>query len=200
MAKHICFLLFENAETLDYSGPLEVFGTLRDVSQQYPKITFVSVDKLSFHDRYGLHITSEHFFYQVKEAPDVLIIPGGRGVKALIDNKTLHEWINKIYKEGTVLFSVCTGALVLAAAGLLKDKKAITHHNYLGEIKNLEPYVSINSSSRYVFDQNILSSGGVSAGIDAALWYVKENYGLEACDAVVKDMEYYSDPNTTFSV
>ena len=133
--------------------------------------------------------------YDLETAPkcDILIIPGGPGVRDLLENESLLSWLRDVYDSITWLGSVCTGSLLLGAAGLLRGKKATTHWN---AINDLEKYGAIPVSKRVVREGKIVMAAGVSAGIDMALSLASMIKGEEIARAIQLKIEY--DPSPPF--
>jgi len=183
----IAILLFNNFTALDVVGPYEVLSRLPDT-----KIYFVGPDKKDYEDSYGLKMLAEYSINDISEA-DVLLIPGGYGVDDILKNTEIIEWIKKIDRTSKWTVSVCSGALLLAEAGLLIDKKCTTHWKRKDQLRNYKVDV-INE--RYVHDGKIITSAGVSAGIDMALYMVSIIENEQAAKMIQLSIEY--DPNPPF--
>jgi transcriptional regulator GlxA family with amidase domain len=125
---------------------------------------------------------------------DVLLVPGGRGTRPLIENQAVVDWVK--VQSGKVKWttSVCTGAFVLAKAGLTVDKRVTTHHMAFNEYKKLGLPGTLIKGERFVREGNMITAAGVSAGIDMALWLTGEMYSEEIARGVQSAMEYYPDP------
>jgi transcriptional regulator GlxA family with amidase domain len=181
------FLLFDDVEEMDFAGPLEVFGV---ASSLMGKILIVTVSKEGrlVQCRHGLKVQPDCSF---SECPplDLLIVPGGRGARehAMLDHDTLS--FVRAKASGGHIASVCTGALVVAEAGLLEGKEATTHHEYLEALERY-PNVKVVRGVRYVREHSVSSSAGITAGIDLALAIVREKFGDTIHDEVVTEMEY----------
>src|SRR5271165_5965545 len=150
-------LIFPNIDQMDFTGPFEVLSRLRGA-----RIHVFSKSLTPIRDTAGLILTPT---VTLAEAPplDVLLVPGGRGQLALMDDGEVLEFLAK---PVSWIFSVCTGALTCGAAGLLKGKRATTHWNSF----HLLPYFgAIPVDERVVIDGNLITTAGVSAGIDGAL-------------------------------
>ena len=123
--------------------------------------------------------------------PDILVVPGGYGTRKLLEHEPLLDWIRAVDRETTWTTSVCTGALLLAAAGLLEGRSATTHWMSRETLNGLgaEPV-----TERVVFDGKYVTGAGVSSGIDMALTLVERNYGPEMAQAVQLGIEYDPQP------
>lgn len=139
-------------------------------------IRFVATKSGWYGDSKGLKLHAEHELENFKH-PDIVIIPGGFGIDAILDNADIIRWIQNAHQTSTWTVSVCSGSLLLAAAGILKDCSATTHWLRKDQLRRYGVNVM---DERYVKDGNILTSAGVSAGIDMALYLtsliVNENY------------------------
>ncbi|GAA2485474.1 DJ-1/PfpI family protein [Actinocorallia cavernae] len=183
-------LLFDDVEELDVVGPWEVLGFWAS------HVATVSVQALTVGPQTGMVRGSKGLGlvvdHAVDEAPplDLLVHPGGNGTRALAEDSTHLEWLRGLHGRGTVLASVCTGSLVLAAAGLLSGRPATTHRDYLDKLAKTEPSVEVRSVERFVDDGAVVTSAGVSAGIDMALHLVARYDGPEAAEATRSGIQY----------
>lgn len=160
----IIFLLFNNITALDAVGPYEILSRIPGA-----EISFVSLEPGLITATQGLKLSAEYSTKDFNEG-DILLIPGGKGIDDLLENNSVLEWVKKIHETTSFTTSVCTGSLLLGAAGILKGKKATTHWNH---IERLSEYGANAVKERYVQDGKILTSAGVSAGIDMSLKLVQ---------------------------
>jgi len=183
----IAILLFDNYTPLDVVGPYEVLSKIPN-----SKIYMVAEKPGLYKDVKGLQMSAAYSLKDLNN-PDILIIPGGFGIDSLLNNQDIISWIQNAHISSKWTVSVCSGALLLGAAGILKDCKATTHWN---RKEQLAKYGAILQNERYVKDGKIITSAGVSAGIDMSLYLlslvVNENYAK----AVQLGMEY--DPKPPF--
>jgi len=121
---------------------------------------------------------------------DVLLHPGGQGTRPLLRDPAHLDWVRAQRAQVALMTSVCTGALVYAAAGLLQGRPATTHWDALDELRALEPTVQIRASERWVDDGDVITSAGVSAGIDMALHLVVRLAGAERARQVKRAIQY----------
>jgi transcriptional regulator GlxA family with amidase domain len=184
-------LLFDEVEELDFVGPLEVFGVAARLVGSI-RILTVSKDGRQIRGRYGLKVQPDHSFTNCPPL-DILIIPGGKGARehARHDRETLA--FVKAHASRHPIASICTGALVLAEAGILKGRKATTHHSALDMLRQYAD-VHVLEGARFVLDNQVASSAGVSAGIDLALELIRNNLGDKIAQEVSGIMEYQSHP------
>lgn len=194
MNKHwrIGILLFNEVEVLDFAGPFEVFSiTSYPESNEKPfTVHTVAQTKDLISARNGLKIKPDFDFL---DAPsfDILIVPGGYGAEEIeIHNQTLIEWIKDKSHSASLVASVCTGAFLLAEAGLLEGKQATTHWMDMEHLKAKYPNVKLKKDVKFVDEGHILTSGGISAGINMCLYLVSQLLGVEVASQTAKRMEY----------
>jgi transcriptional regulator GlxA family with amidase domain len=185
-------LLFDGAEELDFVGPWEVFTMARTEGDSVVTIA-QSLDPVRCAK--GLRVLPDH---TLEDAPaiDVLVIPGGHGTRVEVGNQTLLDWIAQVAPGCTWVTSVCTGAFMLHAAGPARGKEVTTHWASIERLR-AEGEVTVHESTRYVRDGNLVTSAGVSAGIDMALWVVGQIYGVDHARVTQYSMEY--DPAPPFA-
>lgn len=179
-------LLFDDVEELDFAGPWEVFGIASHLKNLMPLL--ISKDGNSIRCRYGLTVQPNHSFANCPKL-DLLIVPGGRGAreKARFDRETIMFIKNHASQAMTA--SVCTGALILAEAGLLDGKRATTHAHQFALLRAY-PKVQVVEKERFIFDGNVATSAGISAGIDLSLELLRRKYDEQLVREIVDIMEY----------
>jgi transcriptional regulator GlxA family with amidase domain len=180
--KKVAIFLYPGVEVLDFAGPSEVFA-----ASGFDTYT-VSAD--------GKDVLSQGFItvrpqYSLENAPvpDIVVFPGG-GAGAPSKNPVLLEWVRKLHERGSILMSVCTGAQILAKAGLLDNKNVTTWHGFIPDLQTMLPNSVVLANTRYVDNGNIITTAGVSAGIDGALYLVSRLNGMEAAKKTAYYMEY----------
>ncbi len=184
----VAILIFEKLTALDAIGPYEV---LRSVPGW--EVRFVGPAKgMVRTDSGALGLSADYALDEVIE-PDILLVPGGKGNRPLMTDEAVLAWLRAVDKTTKWTTSVCTGSLVLGAAGLLEGKRATTHWLYLDALGELgaDPV-----GGRFVEDGKIVTAAGVSAGIDMALHLVGREVGPEVAQAVQLGIEY--DPQPPF--
>lgn len=184
-------VVFGEAEVLDFSGPFEAFAVARDESgNQRFDVSLVAQEKAPIIARNGFAVVPRYSF---SDAPnfDVLIVPGGYGAEEIeIHNPVLLDFLRARAKNTPIVASVCTGAFLLAEAGLLDGKSATTHWMDIDRFEREYPAIRVARDVRYVDEGAILSSAGVSSGIDMSLHLVARYLGEAAAKAAAKRMEY----------
>ena len=187
----VAILAFDDMEVLDFAGPYEVFNVAGELGDGNPFSVFsVGLDRDPAVGRGGFTVQPA---YSLADAPppDLLVVPGGAGTRPLTKDDRLLAWVKERAAEVELLMSVCTGALVLGAAGLLERKPATTHHGAYDELATISPTTKVVRGQRFVRSSDtILTSAGVSAGVDLALHVVQLLAGQETRDRTVAEMEW----------
>ena len=184
----ITILLYDDMTALDAIGPYEVLSRLPGAS-----VTFVAQEKgLVTTDTGFLRLSADRSIAQVSST-DILLIPGGKGSRQVLTQPAIVDWVRGIHTTTRYTTSVCTGSLVLGAAGLLHGLKATT---YWSVLDMLEKFGAEPCAERFVEQGKIITAAGVSAGIDMALWLVGEIGGTELAQAIQLGIEY--DPQPPF--
>jgi len=185
MSLEIGILVFPGVQQLDLTGPYEVFASLPGA-----KVHLVWKDRSAITSATGLVLGPTMTFGECP-ALDVLCVPGGGGINALLQDAVVLDFLRAQAKRARYVTSVCTGSLVLGAAGLLKGRKATTHwfsHDFLAR------FGAIPVHGRVVRDGNLITAGGVTAGIDFGLAVVAELVGKEQAEAIQLGLEYAPEP------
>ena len=185
MTLQIGFLLFPQVQQLDLTGPYDVLASLPDV-----KVHLIWKDLIPVTASTGLVLKPTTTFDDCPDL-DVICIPGGSGVGPLMEDPQTLAFIQAKAAKARYVTSVCTGALVLGAAGLLKGKRATTHWAYHDL---LSPLGAIAVKDRVVRDGNLLTGGGITAGIDFALTLAAELYGDDVAQLLQLQLEYAPAP------
>ncbi len=188
-------LLFDKLEELDAIGPWEVF-TMAAQERGSGRVVTISQSGAMVQCAKGLRIESDYGF---EDAPplDILVVPGGQGTRSEVDNAVLLEWIAKAAEGCTWVTSVCTGSMLLIAAGPARGKRVTTHWGFVETLRARGGAAAVIDDMRYVRDGNVVTSAGVSAGIDMALWIVGQMDDPAFARRVQRAMEY--DPAPPYS-
>jgi transcriptional regulator GlxA family with amidase domain len=192
--REIGILLFDGVEELDAAGPWEVLAYW---TQTYPEdgyvVSCVSRDGAPVTAAKGL-VLAAHGAAGDGASFDVFVHPGGRGTRPLLGDPEHLSWIRALRGSVPLMASVCTGSLVYAAAGLLSGRPATTYWAAVDELSELDPSVEIRAHDRWVDDGDIVTSAGVSAGIDMALHLVHRLAGLDRAREVRRGIQYDPEP------
>jgi transcriptional regulator GlxA family with amidase domain len=190
-------LIFDEVEVLDFAGPYEVFSRTRlvpgvesrrsNASAPFEVFT-VAASRAPVTATGGLRVLPDVDF---DSAPpiDILVVPGGFGTRALLRDEATLAWIRQTAAAARQVTSVCTGALLLARTGLLAGRRATTHWGALGLLAEVDPTIRVEPDHRVV-DDGIVTSAGVSAGIDMALAVVESLCGRAVADETAHYMDY----------
>lgn len=188
--RHVQILVFDDVEVLDFAGPFEVFNVTGLRSGPAPfHVQTVGLSKAPIRARGGLQVQPS---LSIGDAGgcDVLILPGGFGTRREMHNAILLEWIRRQVASAEAVLSVCTGALLLARAGLLAGLDATTHHVAFDELSEASPSTNVLRGARVVDNGRIVTSAGISAGIDASLHLVSRLLGRAVASETAEYMEY----------
>lgn len=193
---NIGILIFDDVEVLDFCGPFEVFSVaaaLAKAADKEPALTVFTLaeraDGQAIRCVGGLRVQPE---YSLDHHPpiDLLVVPGGWGTRREIDNTRLIDWIRAQAAQAQLTTSVCTGAFLLGRAGLLEGHKVTTHWGSIERLRASLPNVTVLENIRYVDEGNIVTSAGISAGIDMALHLVARLHGEDLARQTARRMEY----------
>jgi len=192
----VAILLMDDVEDLDFCGPMSVFSMAnRNLDPEPFSIFTVAEKKKSLTTRHGLVVTPSYGFDN-HPAIDILVVPGGLGARREVHNDTVKTWLRK--NAGTVdhLLSVCTGALLIGAAGLLDGLQATTHHSAYEKLAEIAPAATVIRDRRFVDNGKIITAAGVTAGIDAAI-HLAEKLVDDACAKKIMAILEYQPPAVT---
>ena len=181
--------VFDGAEELDVVGPYEVLAAWAAHSALRPQVVTFSVDGAGVRCAKGLSLVPDLAASDVGPL-HVLVYPGGRGTRPLAADPAHLAWLRGMRATTPLLASVCTGALVLAAAGLLSGRPATTHWSAFDELVALDPTVLADTEARFVDDGDVVTSAGVSAGIDMALHLVARLESPDVARTVRRAIQY----------
>lgn len=186
----IAVLVFDGVEELDFVGPWEVLAAW---ASQHPddevEIHTVGWTGREVECAKRLHITADRSREELG-TPDVLLVPGGRGTRPLVKDEAFLEMLRQAANRDACIASVCTGALTLAAAGLLDGKPATTHWSALETLASLGEDIDVRPDDRFVATGSIVTAAGVSAGIDMALHLIAELSSVERAREVRRYIQY----------
>lgn len=190
MKKNIAIMVFDEVEVLDFAGPFEVFAVTDELKNHEVFHTFtLALKPGTIRTRNGLKIVPD-FTLENCPPPHVIVIPGGQGTRALFNVPSLHEWLRRKARSAEIVMSVCTGSLVLGAAGLLDGLRATTHHERFDLLRQVAPKADVVENERFTDNGQILTSAGISAGIDCALHVVGRLLAPAVADDTARYMEY----------
>ena len=188
--RNVGIYLFNKVELLDFAGPYEVFSTAAELNDRKQfRVFTISEDGGAIKSVNGLIVIPDYSFSNHPKI-DILIIPGGEGTKAEIKKKKVMEWIDRTQGSAEIMATVCSGARIPAVLGLLDGLEATTHQSVIDDVKKLAPNVTIDHTKRFIDNGKIMTSGGISAGIDLSLHIVKKLCGEDTAQKTMEFMEY----------
>jgi transcriptional regulator GlxA family with amidase domain len=180
-------LVFDEVEELDFAGPWEVLTSSASFNGS-DRAVIIAETKRPIACAKGMRVIPDHGF---ADAPplDVVLVPGGQGTRREVDNPAVIGWLRAVAARATWVTSVCTGALLLHEAGLVKGRRVTTHWGFVETLRGRGD-VTVVEGVRYVRDGNVVTAAGVSAGIDMALWLVGQIHGVEHARQVQRWIQY----------
>ncbi|HJZ76302.1 MAG TPA: DJ-1/PfpI family protein [Vicinamibacterales bacterium] len=190
-------LIFDDVEVLDFAGPFEVFSRTRLVpgaesrrsEDSAPFIVFTVARTVEAITAIGGLRVVPAYSWDTAPPIDILVVPGGFGTRALLRDEAALAWIRGAAARASLVTSVCTGALLYAQVGLLRDRRATTHWGALDLLASLDPTIQVQRDVRVVSD-TIVTSAGVSAGIDMSFAVVEQLHGAEVARETAHYIEY----------
>jgi len=182
---NVAVLLFEDFETLDVFGPVEILGRLK----QHYQVSFYSISGGLVNNNHGVSIQTNNFD-DLKSGTDIFLIPGGYGTRKEVENILLLNKIREISYLSKFVLSVCTGSALLAKAGLLDGKKATSNKKAFDWVITQGENVNWIRKARWVKDGKFYTSSGVSAGMDMTLGLLSDLHGIEFARKVAFEIEY----------
>ena len=190
MAKNVVILLFDDVEVLDFAGPFEVFGATNELNgNAIFNLRTVSPARSVIRAINGLKVVADHTLEDCPP-PHVLIVPGGAGVRALLQQPAVLDWLRVNAQSAEIVASVCTGAFLLGKVGLLDGLFATTHHLCIDELRAIAPAAIVEPSKRYHDNGKVCAAAGISAGIDLSLHLIERLVSTDAAVATARYMEY----------
>jgi transcriptional regulator GlxA family with amidase domain len=180
---------FENAQLLDVTGPMQILAGVNDERPpENPgyRLTLLAERKGGFATTSGLQLVANGSWRDLPRAIDTMIVAGGEGTREAMRNKVLLQAIKAAVQKARRVVSVCSGAFLLARAGLLKGKRATTHWASAADLARIFPDVAVEPDAIFIRDGNVWTSAGVTAGMDLALALVRDDFGDETALAVAR--------------
>jgi transcriptional regulator GlxA family with amidase domain len=197
--RNVGILIFDGVELLDFCGPYEAFTAVNYGEDHKLFNVFTVAEKGGeIESRAGLRFIADHSFDDVPHI-DVLVVPGGQGTRREVDNPVVVDWIATVAGKAELTTSVCTGSFLLAKAGSLTEgSQATTHWGSIERMRETFPGIEVHENVRWIDDGAVVSSAGVSAGIDMSLHVIERLCGPDAAISSARTMEYdYWQPSTS---
>lgn len=186
--RNVAILIWDGVEVLDFTGPAEVFAATRAFGESPFHVYTVAPKSEPIVSQGFIRVTANHTFDNAP-SPDIIVIPGG-SMKEIAEDEAAMKWIKSSSLQAEITMSVCTGAFVLARLELLDDLDATTWHGAIDRLRTEAPNVKVHRGRRIVDNGDIITTAGVSAGIDGALHIVKNLYGDDIARKTAEYMEY----------
>ncbi|OBJ83262.1 GlxA family transcriptional regulator [Mycobacterium sp. 1245852.3] len=181
-ARRVVIVGFPGVQSLDLSGPYEVFAE----ADAY-RVEVAAPQAGSFNAESGVGLRADVALADVRGAIDTLIVAGGYGVFDMIEDETFVHHLRRLAAKARRVGSICTGAFALAAAGLLEGRQATTHWRFSDQLRSCFPSVVVDSEPIFIRSDNIYTSAGVTAGMDLALALVEEDLGHQAAMTIARE-------------
>ncbi|MDX1491721.1 MAG: DJ-1/PfpI family protein [Pseudohongiellaceae bacterium] len=187
---NVGIFIYENAEVLDFSGPFEVFSTANRLAgtEKVFNVFLVAEEACSVIARGGYSV-NPHYCFKDRPKIDVLVVVGGVHTEELKKARVIN-WVSKVSKSATIVASVCTGAFILAQAGLLANLKVTTHWEDIKDLQESYPDLTVIENQRWVEEGRVVTSGGISAGIDMSLHLVSKLISSGLAERTARQMEF----------
>ena len=188
----LAIVVFPDVEELDFVGPWSVFTRAKHIGAPVHPFTVAWPEK-SVTCAKGLKVEADFDFTDAPRA-DLVIVPGGDGVPHVIMDDAFIDTLRDYLAAATWQASVCSGAALLGQTGFLDGKRATTNHNAIDWVRSMARKAYFTTEERYVRHGSVVTSGGVSAGIDMSLWFVGHLFGHDTAREVQRALEYYPEP------
>lgn len=194
--RNLAILIFDGVQIIDYTGPYETFGHTYAYDGEAFNIFTVSEKTSAITTSMGMSVNPKYNFENAPK-PDVLLVPGGN-VERQVDSPTVIKWIQNSANSAEIVMSVCNGAFIIAKAGLLDGMEATTTSNLIPMLRQAAPKVKVVDDRRFVDNGHVITTAGLSSGIDGALHVIERLYGRGTAQMAALGMEYNWDPDSKF--
>jgi transcriptional regulator GlxA family with amidase domain len=188
MGRRVIFLLLPDVELLDLAGPAQVFSTANSYGAHYTLAYFGQAAKIKSAQGLNLHVCTD---FPVIEKGNLVLIPGSRQAPMTPMSNTVVRWLQTARNEGADIASICSGAFLLGAAGLLNGRRCTTHWSLTQELARRYPLAKVQEAALYIQDGPINTSAGISSGIDMALSLIEAEHGPIVTSRVAREMVVY---------
>ena len=194
MVRNLAILLFDDIEVMDFCGPFEVFSVTNELNDNIQLNVFTIAEHASpILTRNGLSVNPKYTI-QNSPTPHIILVPGGQGSRRVMNNPLITSWLTNSFENLELMLSVCTGSIILAKTGLLDGLEATTHHDVIDLLKEVAPNTKIIPSRRFIDNGKVITSAGISAGIDMSLYVVSKLFGVDIARKTATYMEYNWQP------
>jgi len=199
MKKNVAILVFDGAEVLDFAGPFEVFAVASELHEHALfDVSIVAALREPVRAVNGMLVLPNRTYDELPE-PDILVVAGGAGTRKAMVGPELLAWTSRAAEAAEIVMSVCSGARILASLGLLAGREVTTHHQVFDDLAQMEPTARLNRAARFVDTGKIITTGGISAGIDGSFHVVARLAGLSVARDTAAYMEYGWTPDRSYA-
>lgn len=193
--RNVAIFVYNDAEVLDFAGPFEVFNVANTVAEKQLFNVFLVAESVEVvYARNRFRVVPDYNIAEMPR-PDILLIPGGIGRKIQMHHVPVLNWVKHEASEVEFMLSVCTGSFILGNSGLLNELSATTHHASYAEFEETFPKTRLIRNVKYVENGSVITSGGITAGIDMCLFVIAKLHGDPLMQAVAHHMEYTINPS-----
>jgi putative intracellular protease/amidase len=197
MPRNLAIFIFEGVQIIDYTGPYEVLGQARENGERMFNVYTVAEKPEALTTNMGMTVTPKYSFDNAPKA-DIVVLPGG-GVGPHMNNPKVIKWVQESASRAEYVMSVCNGAFYLGKAGLLDGLSATTFYGMIDDLKTLAPKAKIVRDQRFVDNGKIITTAGLSSGIDGALRIVEKLAGRGNAQEVALNLEYNWQPDAAYA-
>jgi putative intracellular protease/amidase len=195
--RNLAIFIFNGVQIIDYTGPFEVFGQAHDNGKHLFNVYTVAEKADPITTNMGMTVVPKYTFDNAPK-PDVILLPGG-GVGPQLENPKVIRWVQERASEAEYVMSVCNGAFYLGKAGLLDGKTATTYYGLIDELRTLAPKAKVVTDQRFTDNGKIITTAGLSSGIDGALHLVERIAGRGRAQEIALNMEYNWQPDLAYA-
>lgn len=190
MRRDVVILIYTDVEVLDFAGPYEVFSVADELhDHRLFRVSLVAREKLPITAKNGLTVLPDSTMGEV-EFPSIIVVPGGDGSKSEMNEPGTVSWLWTAVRGAEIVLCVCSGTRILAKAGLIDGWHVTTHHQVYDDLAALAPEALLVRGQRFVHSGNLVTIGGISAGIDGAFHVLRQIAGDAVVEATARYMEY----------
>jgi len=199
MKRSVAILVYEGAEVLDFSGPFEVFAVTSELNEDALfDVSIVAATLAPVRSVNGMLVTPNKTYADLPN-PHILVVAGGSGSRKAMLDPELLAWTKEAAQTAEVVLSICSGARILGALGMLADREVTTHHQVFDHLQEIEPTARLNHNARFVDTGRIITTGGISAGIDGSFHVVARLLGQSIAEKSAAYMEYSWSPTMDYA-
>lgn len=198
MKRSVAILVYEGAEVLDFSGPFEVFAVTSELNDHALfDVSIVAATLDPVRSVNGMLVTPNKTYADLPN-PHILVLAGGSGSRKAMLDPDLLAWTREAAQTAEVILSICSGARILGALGMLANREATTHHQVFEHLQEIEPTARLNRNARFIDTGRIVTTGGISAGIDGSFHVVARLLGHAIAEKSAAYMEYDWTPTMAY--